>query len=136
MLQFRLTSIPLTRSSTSCSCGCGGCGGDGGGGGGDGGGGGGGVDPLLTLGRSTVTAGAGGVSLVTAGEEGTEVGQELRLVIPGSLLVRRGIIMSERFTKCNNYSRDLQNRELGSETPEIIQLVEREREDRRLDLLC
>ena len=125
LLQFRLTCIPLRRGSSSSSSS------------GGGGGGGGGVDPLLTLGRTTVTAAAGEVSLVTAGEEGAEVGQELRLVIPGSLLVRRGLIMSERFTKCSNYSQDLQNTELGSGSPEKIQLVEgREREDRSLDLQC
>ena len=59
-----------------------------------GGSGGGRVDPLVTLCRTTVTATAGEVSVLTAGEKGAEVGQELGLVIPGSGLVR-GIIVSE-----------------------------------------
>ena len=43
------------------------------------------VDPLLTQGRATVAAAAGEISLVTAGEKWAEVGQELRLIIPGSV---------------------------------------------------
>ena len=41
-----------------------------------------------------MTAAAGEVSVLTAGEKGAEVGQELGLVIPGSGLIR-GIIVSE-----------------------------------------
>ena len=64
-----------------------------------------------------MAAAAGEISLVTAGEKGAEVGQELRLVIPGSVLVSQ-IIISDSFTKCSSCRQGLQNRGLGSGSPE------------------
>ena len=94
---FIITFI-FWRHSSNSTCGSGGGGGGagvgGGGGGGGCGGGGGRVDPLVTQYRTTVTATAGEVSVLTAGEKGAEVGQELGLVIPGSGLARE-IIVSE-----------------------------------------